>query len=103
MVMQHVFVLLFLLLLRHPASVSSLVPADALNAMPGEFPGMVLIDIQKNEGSYFCGGTLIDKSHIVTAGHCVAGVYEANVPKLQFLKKILLLIIICEENFSKWR
>uniref|UniRef100_A0A1B0DRA1 Uncharacterized protein n=1 Tax=Phlebotomus papatasi TaxID=29031 RepID=A0A1B0DRA1_PHLPP len=38
-------------------------------AVMGEFPGKV--SVQSRLGSHFCGGTLIDLSHILTASHCV--------------------------------
>ncbi|XP_059620668.1 trypsin-like [Phlebotomus argentipes] len=38
-------------------------------AVIGEFPGKV--SLQTRLGSHFCGGTLIDLTHILTAAHCV--------------------------------
>lgn len=35
----------------------------------GEFPGKV--SIQNRAGAHFCGGTIVDTMHIVTAAHCV--------------------------------
>uniref|UniRef100_A0A7G3AZY4 limulus clotting factor C n=1 Tax=Lutzomyia longipalpis TaxID=7200 RepID=A0A7G3AZY4_LUTLO len=38
-------------------------------AVMGEFPGKV--SLQTRMGSHFCGGTLIDLTHVLTAAHCV--------------------------------
>jgi len=39
-------------------------------AVPGEFPWQVAITI---DGLYFCGGSLIDTTHVLTAAHCADG------------------------------
>jgi len=39
------------------------------NADPGEWPWMVALF---NGGRQFCGGSLIDNNHVLTAAHCVA-------------------------------
>jgi len=39
-------------------------------ATPGEFPWQVAVRI---DGLYFCGGSLIDATHVLTAAHCVDG------------------------------
>ncbi|XP_015109013.1 chymotrypsin-1 [Diachasma alloeum] len=41
-----------------------------LRAEPGEFPYVVSIWMY---GSHHCSGVIIDKTHILTAGHCVDG------------------------------
>lgn len=45
------------------------------NAAPGEFPWQV--SLQKGRGSrgsfHFCGGSIVDASHVVTASHCTIG------------------------------
>lgn len=38
-------------------------------AYAGEFPGKV--SIQNRQGAHFCGGTIVNTMHIVTAAHCV--------------------------------
>lgn len=35
----------------------------------GEFPGSV--SLQTRQGFHFCGGTLIDMQHVLTAAHCM--------------------------------
>lgn len=35
----------------------------------GEFPGKV--SLQSRQGFHFCGGTLIDTQHVLTAAHCM--------------------------------
>lgn len=39
------------------------------NAQPNEYPWIAVLF---NNGRQFCGGSLIDSSHILTAAHCVA-------------------------------
>lgn len=39
------------------------------NASPNEFPWIVVLF---NKGRQFCGGSLIDDIHVLTAAHCVA-------------------------------
>lgn len=34
----------------------------------GEFPGKV--SIQTRQGYHYCGGTIVDERHVVTAAHC---------------------------------
>jgi len=41
-----------------------------VEAVPGEFPWQVAINI---DGLYFCGGSLIDSTHVLTAAHCADG------------------------------
>lgn len=41
-----------------------------VEAVPGEFPWQVAIRI---DGMYFCGGSLIDSTHVLTAAHCTDG------------------------------
>lgn len=38
------------------------------DAGKSEFPWMVSIT---RRGNHFCGGTLISRSHVMTAGHCL--------------------------------
>lgn len=38
-------------------------------AAHGEFPGSV--SLQSRQGAHFCGGTLIDTQHVLTAAHCM--------------------------------
>lgn len=39
-------------------------------AQPTEFPYQVSL---RSRGRHFCGGALISKKHVLTAGHCVYG------------------------------
>jgi secreted trypsin-like serine protease len=38
-------------------------------AEPGEFPFVAAL---YRGGAFFCGGSIVDERHIVTAAHCVA-------------------------------
>ncbi|XP_050541929.1 chymotrypsinogen 2-like [Daktulosphaira vitifoliae] len=49
------------------------------NADPGEWPWIAAIF---NSGRHFCGGSLIDDSHILTAAHCVAYMNSWDVARL---------------------
>ncbi|XP_060861183.1 proclotting enzyme-like [Metopolophium dirhodum] len=49
------------------------------NADPGEWPWIVAIF---NSGRHFCGGSLIDDTHVLTAAHCVAHMTSWDVARL---------------------
>ena len=42
---------------------------NGFEAVPHEYPFMAAL---MNRGRQFCGGSLIDDNHILTAAHCVA-------------------------------
>lgn len=42
---------------------------NGTQAYLGEFPGKV--SLQNRQGGHFCGGSIVDTMHIVTAAHCV--------------------------------
>ncbi|XP_017888243.1 trypsin-like [Ceratina calcarata] len=44
------------------------------NARLGQYPYQVSL---RNQGSHFCGGTLVGRRHVVTAAHCIQGVVSA--------------------------
>ncbi|XP_034232751.1 trypsin iota-like isoform X2 [Thrips palmi] len=54
------------------------------DAEPGEFPEVVSIQIQSPDGTFqhLCGGFIIDKEWIVTAGHCLDQIDPAAVSVL---------------------
>ncbi|XP_045781003.1 transmembrane protease serine 9-like [Maniola jurtina] len=49
------------------------------NAEPNEFPWIVALF---NGGRQFCGGSLIDNSHVLSAAHCVAHMTSWDVARL---------------------
>lgn len=42
-----------------------------MDARPGQFPFYVLLKIRVRQGITTCGGSLINKDWILTAGHCL--------------------------------
>lgn len=51
-----------------------------MKALSGEFPHQVSLQMYKQ---HFCGGSIIDATHILTAAHCVvSGDFEVIKPEL---------------------
>lgn len=62
---------LYILLLTESASTDitpNIIGGD--DAMFGQFPALVALRVFTRTYTGLCGGTLIDLSHIITAGHC---------------------------------
>jgi secreted trypsin-like serine protease len=39
-------------------------------AAPGEYPAQGLLELETDEGTFVCGGTLVSRRHFLTAAHC---------------------------------
>nr|AID60344.1 trypsin-10 [Nilaparvata lugens] len=79
----HCFLGVFLALLMIkgiPASIIDDRIVDGYLAKPGEFPHQVSLR-EKFTNDHFCGGSIIDHYHIVTAAHCVE---DDPVPPFNF-------------------
>ncbi|XP_017785356.1 PREDICTED: serine protease 53-like [Nicrophorus vespilloides] len=48
-------------------------------AKQGQFPWQVAINFVTAQGSFFCGGALIDAQWVLTAAHCADGAYSFNL------------------------
>lgn len=42
-------------------------------AAAGQFPWQVAVQFRTSAGNFFCGGSLIDPSWVLTAAHCAVG------------------------------
>jgi len=68
---------------KSEARVSGFRIVGGQNARPGELPFQVSIYIH---GSHWCGGSIIDNKHVLTAGHCV---YELSPEHLLVIAGVL--------------
>ncbi|XP_015126552.1 chymotrypsin-1 [Diachasma alloeum] len=56
------------------------------NALTGEFPHQVSLQINRE---HFCGGSIIDATHILTAAHCVVGDNGVGVRGIEVVTGVL--------------
>ncbi|XP_044267832.1 brachyurin-like [Tribolium madens] len=66
---MRVFLLIFLSQSSISATNLKIIGGD--DALAGQFPFAAAIYVRTNDGTYFCGGTLISDEWILTAGQCV--------------------------------
>ena len=52
---------------------------DGQPASEGQFPYQVAVTFTTNDGTFFCGGSLLNRDWILTAGHCVNGATQFNI------------------------
>jgi secreted trypsin-like serine protease len=73
-----------------PSSEGATYDPQIINGEPvpdGKYPFMAALIDQSRQGTtfhdkFFCGGTLIDKTHVLTAGHCVLTAQRTGDPFL---------------------
>lgn len=84
------------------------VEANGLNHIVGgtlahrcEFPHIVFVYTTKDGKHFGCGGSIVDKNHIVTAAHCMAGNVEKVDVLLGSLDKRTMPVWKTVSRFSK--
>lgn len=48
-------------------------------AIPGNFPHQAALFIETKDGTFFCGGSILNKDYVLTAAHCVDKAIEVEV------------------------
>lgn len=65
------------------------------NAIYGEWPSFVRLDIMREEGTALCGGVLISDRHVLTAGHCFNGSKDGSRARV---KPHLVKVVLGDHN-----
>uniref|UniRef100_A0A8C6TRN3 Peptidase S1 domain-containing protein n=1 Tax=Neogobius melanostomus TaxID=47308 RepID=A0A8C6TRN3_9GOBI len=94
---------LTVLTISRPFFAASLNPwiVGGADASPGSWPWQAYLSIAGSDGSYMCGGALINKQWILTAAHCICSIILLDSEGLR--ERHLTSLEVVKRGVAEWR